>query len=257
MTEGSAAGRVVLLTGAAGGIGQATAELLAAQGYRLGLLDSDPERRLETIARDCAARGEAAVALRCDLAVPEQCRAAVEQLSATLGGVDILINNAATYPLGPWGQVSLAEWNQVLAVNLSAQFLLAQLTAPHMQAQRWGRIVNLSSVTFHVAMRDRPHYIASKGGVVGLTRALARELGDWGITVNSVTPGAIATPAEARLLGSEERRREWDTWVFERQCLQRRGVPTDIARAIAFLISDAATFITGQDLVVDGGWTMH
>jgi 3-oxoacyl-[acyl-carrier protein] reductase len=246
-------GRVALLTGAAGGIGHETALLLASSGYRVGLLDREGDK-LDQLNRECADLPGGAIALPCDLRDPDQCRRSVDRLQAAFGAPDILINNAAAYPIGPWARVSLDEWNEVLAVNLSAAFLLSQLVADHMAQQGWGRIVNISSVTLHVGLRDRPHYIASKGGLVGLTRALARELGQRAITVNAVAPGAIQTQGEHSLLGTDQRRREWDAFVFERQCLPRRGVPKDVASVILFLVSDAASFVTGQELLVDGGW---
>jgi 3-oxoacyl-[acyl-carrier protein] reductase len=228
--------------------------MLSAAGYKLALLDQDASALAEA-ERRCQSEVNGVITLSCDLGDPNECRQAIAELHKLMGPPDILINNAAIYPTGPWDQISLEAWNRVLAVNLSAAFLLAQLTASHMIEQGWGRMVNVSSITFHVGMRDRPHYIASKGGLVGLTRALARELGNSAVTVNCVTPGAIRTPAEIGILGSEEKLREWDAWLYERQCLLRRGLPTDIAHAIMFLISDGASFITAQDVVVDGGWS--
>lgn len=246
--------RIVLLTGAAGAIGLETAMKLSAAGYRLALLDQDADALAEA-KRQCQPDNGGIVTLSCDLANPSECRHALSELTNHLGPPDIVINNAAICPIGPWDQISVEEWNQVLAVNLSAAFLLAQLSAPHMTEQGWGRIVNLSSITFHVGMRDRPHYIASKGGLVGLTRAMARELGSSGVTVNSVTPGAIQTPAELAIFGSQEKLEDWDAWVQDRQCLRRRGLPADVANTIMFLVSDDASFITAQDIVVDGGWS--
>lgn len=175
--------------------------------------------------------------------------------AARFGGADVLVNNAAvfaTVPLTrtPIEQLTVAEWDLVVAVNLRGPFLCARALVPQMRARGGGRIVNISSGTaFHGG--GWPHYVTSKAGLLGLTRALARELGRDGITVNTVAPGA--TPTEATT--EEERRRQEGTVAA--RAIARVQVPDDIVGAVLFLSSPAAAFITGQTLVVDGGRVMH
>ena len=171
------------------------------------------------------------------------------------GGVDVLVNNAAVFATVPLTRVPIErlpieEWDLVMAVNLRGPFLCTRALAPQMRARGGGRIVNISSGTaFHGG--GWPHYVASKAGLIGLTRALARELGRDGITVNAVAPGA--TPTEAT---TDEERRRQETTVAAR-ALARVQTPDDIVGAVLFLASPAAAFITGQTLVVDGGRVMH
>jgi NAD(P)-dependent dehydrogenase (short-subunit alcohol dehydrogenase family) len=154
----------------------------------------------------------------------------------------------------PLAEIDRAAFDRVIAVNLTGSFLCAKAAAEHMRAAGWGRIVNTSSVTFDVGDPRFVHYVASKGGVVGLTRALCRELGPAGITVNTVSPGAIATERQRELWPDRDAlARE----LFRLQAVQRHGTPEDIAAAVAFLVSDDASFITGQTLGVDGGWAMR
>ncbi len=148
-----------------------------------------------------------------------------------------------------------AQWDEVMAVNLRSMFLCARAVIGEMEGQHWGRIVNISSVTFLSGQRDLIDYVASKGGAVGFTRTLAREVGAAGITVNTVTPGAIRTEAEIENFPGEEDSALAATLAV--QAIQRRGTAEDVAAAIAFLCSDEAGFISGQNLVVDGGWQLN
>ena len=168
------------------------------------------------------------------------------------GRLDILINNAGIFPRQTFLEMTEAQWDEMQDVNLKSMFHSIKLALPHMVAQRGGKIVNISSVTFHLGVASLTHYVASKGGVIGLTRSLARELGDYNVHVNCVTPGAILTDSEARFVTPEQAREMMST-----QCLQRRLLPLDVARVCLFLSSELSDGMTGQCVNVDGGWAMH
>jgi 3-oxoacyl-[acyl-carrier protein] reductase len=241
----SVAGKTAIVTGAATGIGAATASLLAERGARVLAAGLQPEQLEATV----AAIGGDAIAVHADVSDPAQ----IEQLAATAaseGGADILVNNAAIYPIGPWHEADAAQWDQVYATNVRGYFLLAKAVRPQMLARGGGAIVNVASVTFYWGEALLASYVASKGAVIGFTRALAREAGPENIRVNAVAPGAFPTAATAIHADQEKL---WND-VLTAQSLKRRGECEDVARAIAFFAGDDSRFITGQTLLVDGGW---
>jgi 3-oxoacyl-[acyl-carrier protein] reductase len=199
------------------------------------------------------AAGGQALGVTADVADRASVEAMAEQVVRGLGGIDILVNNAAIYPLRPWTEITEEEWDSVLAINLKGYFLCARACRDSMAARGYGRIVNLSSITYMIGFKGLLSYVASKGGVVAFTRALAREVGPDGITVNAIAPGAFPTDAEKIHPNPEQ----YTQWILEQQSLKRRGTPEDIGNAVVVLASDAASFITGQTIVVDGGWAMH
>ena len=168
------------------------------------------------------------------------------------GGIDVVVNNAAIYPSRPFEAFTLDEHRAVQAVNVDAPILCVRAALPGMRERGWGRVLNITSITLSGGWENLSPYVQSKGALLGLTRAWAREFGKWGVTVNAVSPGAFPTDAEAIHPDPEGYAR----FVLERQALKRRGDPRDIAAAILFLASDGAGFITGQTLAVDGGWVM-
>jgi NAD(P)-dependent dehydrogenase (short-subunit alcohol dehydrogenase family) len=237
----SFAGKTAIVTGAATGIGAATAKLLAERGARVLAVGLQPERLREL-------SGVADV-LDADVSDP----AAIESVAARaaeLGGADILVNNAAIYPLGPWHEADAAQWDAVFATNVRGYFLLAKAVRPQMLARGGGAIVNVASVTFYWGEALLASYVASKGAVIGFTRALAREAGPENIRVNAVAPGAFPTAATAIHADQDALWRN----VLEAQSLKRRGEVEDVARAIAFFAGEDSGFVTGQTLLVDGGW---
>jgi NAD(P)-dependent dehydrogenase (short-subunit alcohol dehydrogenase family) len=178
----------------------------------------------------------------------------VEQAVATFGGVDILVNNAAIYPARAWTELSEAEWDRVFAVNIKGYYLCARAVYPSMKTRGGGAIINISSITFFLGKWDRLlDYVSTKGAVVGFTKALARELGPEGIRVNCIAPGAFPTDAEKIHPDPEG----YNRFVLENQAIKRRGTPTDMAKAVLFFASDLSDFVTGQSLLVDGGWAMQ
>jgi NAD(P)-dependent dehydrogenase (short-subunit alcohol dehydrogenase family) len=244
----SFAGKTAIVTGAATGIGAATATLLAERGARVLAAGLQPEALRKTVDA-IVARGGEALAVDADISDP----AAIEALAAAAereGGADILVNNAAIYPLGPWHEADAAEWDAVYATNVRSYFLLAKAVRPQMLARGGGAIVNVASVTFYWGEAGLVSYVASKGAVIGFTRSLAREAGPEGIRVNAVAPGAFPTAATAIHADQDAL---W-SGVLEAQSIKRRGEVEDVARAIAFFAGDDSGFVSGQTLLVDGGW---
>lgn len=249
--ETGVAGRTILYTGAAGGLGLQTTLHLLAAGALVVAVDNDAAKIAALEA--AAPEAEQLVIARIDLADLDGLRPALDALSGRLGGFDVVINNAAVYPAKAFEQFTLPEYQAVQRVNVEAGVVCVQAALPHMKAQGWGRIVNIASVTFSGGWPNLAPYIASKAALIGLTRAWAREFGEWGITVNCVSPGAFPTDAEKIHPDPEGYAR----MVLERQAVKRRGVARDVAEALMFFASDRSSFVTGQTLNVDGGWVMN
>ncbi len=248
---GSLEGRTILYTGAAGGLGlQTTVEMLR-NGARVVALDNNPAK---VAALEAAATGLPGLTVSMlDLSDLEGLRAGLEKLSGEVGGFDVVINNAGIYPSKRFEDFTIEEMQLVQRVNVDAGIVCVQVALPHMKQAGRGRIINISSVTISGGWSDLTPYVQSKMALVGLARSWAREFGRYGITVNAVAPGAFPTDAEKIHpdLAAYEKR------IYEHQALQRRGAPADIANILMFLASDAASFITGQTIHVDGGWVMH
>ncbi|HEV7276306.1 MAG TPA: SDR family oxidoreductase [Devosiaceae bacterium] len=250
---GSLAGKTILYTGAAGGLGHDTTLEMLATGARVVVIDID-EKKIASLEAAAQQRGLDGLAIhRLDLSDLEGLRSGLEKIAEDCGGFDVVINNAAIYPSKPFEEFTLAEIQLVQRVNVEAGIVCVQVALPGMKQKGWGRIINIASVTFSGGWSDLTPYVQSKGALIGLARAWAREFGKYGITVNAVSPGAFPTDAEKIHpdLEAYERR------IYDHQAIQRRGAPGDIANALMFLASDAASFITGQTINVDGGWIMH
>jgi NAD(P)-dependent dehydrogenase (short-subunit alcohol dehydrogenase family) len=245
-------GRVAFVTGAGGGLGEGICTSLAAAGAAIACAEIDPARA-ETIAAKVAAQGGRSLALEVDIADQASVEAAVARTVSELGGIDILVNNAAIYPRRAWTEITEEEWDRVLAVNLKGCFVCSRACFPSMKERGGGHIINISSVTFFEGFDMLLDYVSSKGGIVGFTRALAREVGPEGVTVNAIAPGAFPTDAEKIHPNPDE----YNQWALDQQSIKRRGTPADIGNLVVFLAGGASSFITGQTVVIDGGWLMH
>ncbi len=253
-TAYSVKGKVVIVTGGGTGIGKVYSQRLAESGAKVVLADIAGEAG-EAVAAGIREQGGEAIAIRTDVIDPDAVQALVDQTTAKWGRIDGLINNASlmsVLPRGDWFRIPINEWDRVMAVNLKGIFLCCRAVYPHMKAQGGGRIVNISSSRIWGGNPNRLHYTTSKAGVVGLTRALAREVGDDKIGVNAITPGF--TESETQMASSSS---NYVTGRDQGRCFKRPQFPDDLVGAVIFLISDASSFITGQTINVDGGQAMH
>lgn len=243
--------KIAIITGAAAGIGEATALYFAESGARVVALDRD-EQGIQQVAARIEAAGGQALAVNADVSNRSELSAAVDAALARFGRIDILINNAGIYPRKAFLEITEAEWDRMHDINLKGTFHMTQLVAAHMVRQGHGKIVNISSVTFFMGAKLLSHYVAAKGGVIGLTRVLAKELGEHNIHVNCITPGAIQTDSE-KFFVTEEQSQEF----IALQSLKRRLQPVEIAKVCAFLASPMSDAMTGQTLNVDAGWILY
>jgi NAD(P)-dependent dehydrogenase (short-subunit alcohol dehydrogenase family) len=241
-------GRTALVTGAAAGIGQAYAERLAQDGAKIVVADiADGAETVSLV----EAAGSEALAVECDVSSAEAVAAAAAAAEERFGTVDILVHNAGIYPICEFKDMSFEDWRKVLAVNLDSAFHLCHELLPAMREQHWGRVVIISSNTFHAGIGGMSHYVASKGGLIGFMRSLAAEVGEEGVTVNSVAPSLVRS--KGTIEGPHEELGLFE-FVAQGQAIKRTEEPADLVGAISFLTSDDAAFITGQTLCVDGGW---
>jgi 3-oxoacyl-[acyl-carrier protein] reductase len=242
-------GRMALVTGASQGIGRACALELARHGATVALAARNEAKLAEAVAEIESAGGRA-TAFALDLASEESIKAAAAAILARFGKVEILVNNAGVTHDGLMLRMKRADWDRVLATNLTGVFLLTQALLGPMLKNRWGRIVTLSSVVGRIGQAGQVNYAASKAGLIGFTRAMAREVASRRVTVNAVAPGYIETPMTAVL---DEKQR---AAMLAAIPLGRAGTVVEVAQAVAFLASDAAAYITGHVLDVNGGMFM-
>ncbi|MBX9617336.1 MAG: SDR family oxidoreductase [Caulobacteraceae bacterium] len=240
-------GRVVIVTGGAGGIGEAISRAFHVQGCKVGVLDIDAARgdRLQ------AELGDRLRYAACDLTDIPALKAAIGAVREAFGPINILINNAAHDERHDTLEVTEAYWDGRIAVNLKHQFFAAQAVLPDMKASGGGSIVNLGSTSWIIGQGGMAAYTASKSAVLGLTRSLARDFGEFGVRVNAVAPGWIMTERQLTLWVTPETEKD----IYKSQCLKRPLTPDDIAKVVVFMSSDEAGAITNQHHIVDGGWT--
>jgi NAD(P)-dependent dehydrogenase (short-subunit alcohol dehydrogenase family) len=252
VTDASLNGRVAIITGAGQGIGRAFAKAFAAAGAMAIIAERNHERA-EAVAAEIAAAGSRARAIATDVADPESVATMGKAVEREFGRIDILINNAAifsTLEMRPFDEIPLAEWEAVLKVNVTGAFLCSRAVAGAMRRAQWGRIINMASGAVTLGRPNYLHYITSKAALEGMTRSLARELGPHGITVNAILPGATFTEIERKTVTPEQKER-----IVAMQCIARPEEPQDLVGTALFLASDAAAFLTGQAITVDGGAT--
>ena len=244
--------RVVIITGGGQGIGRGYAHYFAAQGAIPVIADYNADNG-EHVAREVRDKYGRAMAVATDVADVAAAQNLADRTLKEYGRIDVLINNAAIFSritMAPFWELPIEEWKRAMDVNISGAMYCARAVVPAMQSRRWGRIVNVSSGTWVMGLPNYLHYITSKAAAVGMTHSMARELGPWNITVNCFWPGVMQTEVE-RPSVPRERFKEYT----QRQALQRQGTIHDLAKAMLFLCSDEAAYMTGQNLLPDGGLT--
>ncbi|MGG4495900.1 SDR family NAD(P)-dependent oxidoreductase [Brevibacillus reuszeri] len=249
------AGKVAIVTGAGRGIGAATAKRLASDGAKVGVLDLKEEFTAETVSEIQAAGGEA-IGLACDVADATQVENAVTALVNHFGRLDILVNNAGVIRDNLLFKMTEDDWDTVMNIHLKGSFLMSRGVQKHMVSQRYGKIVNLSSISA-LGSRGQANYSAAKAGLQGFTKTLSIELGPFNINVNAVAPGFIATDMTketARRIGVSFE--EFEKESAAQIPLRRAGKPEDIANVVSFLVSEEASYVSGQIIYVSGGPTV-
>ena len=243
-------GRVVIITGAGQAIGRGYAHYFSAQGALPVVADIDGGNARNVVG-EIEAKGGKALAVEVDVAVEASANAMVEAAMKKFGRVDVLINNAAVFSritMAPFWELPVDEWRRAVDVNVTGSFLCARAVARPMIEAKWGRIVNVSSGTVQLGRPNYLHYITTKSAMIGMTRSMARELGPYGITVNTFWPGVMQTEVERPSVPTEMFAKMTST-----QCLPRQGTIHDLAKAMMFLCSEEAAYMTGQGFLIDGG----
>jgi len=241
--------RVALVTGSGRGIGKQTALTFARAGADIVVVDMDLPTAEKT-AKEVSSMGRKAVVFRVDVSRRPEVEDAVKRAIAECGHIDVLVNNAGTIVRKPMLEFTDDDWSRVLNVNLMGTYYFCRAVGEHMVARKFGRIVNIGSIMGEFALPPRASYCASKGGIIMLTKELATEWAEHGITANAVSPGWIETELTEKFFAVAENKK----FLFDRIPLKRFGKPSDIANFVVFITSDLAQYVTGQSFFVDGGW---
>ena len=246
--------KVVIITGAGQGIGAAYARKFCEEGAKVAIADIN-QKKSEALVKEITAKGHEALAVMTDVSDEASTQGLVRSVMEKYGRIDILVNNAAifsTIKTKPMEEIDLDEWDGLMRVNLRGLFLCCKAILPQMKAQKQGKIINVSSATVFMGKPYYIHYVTSKAGVIGFTRALAREVGDWNIQVNCLTPGYTETEIPRGTTTPEQKKA-----IIGHQCIKHIGTPEDLLGIMVFLASDESDFMSGQTVNVDGGDNLH
>jgi NAD(P)-dependent dehydrogenase (short-subunit alcohol dehydrogenase family) len=246
--------KVTIITGAGQGIGAAFARKLAVEGAKVVIADIN-EEMAQGVAASLISEGYDAMALKTDVSDEGNTKAMARHVLERYGSIDVTINNAAifsTIKTKPAEDITVEEWDRIMAVNLRGVFLCSKAVIPHMKSRKKGKIINISSATVFMGKPYYIHYVTSKAGVIGFTRALARELGEFNINVNCITPGYTKTEIPRGTTTAEQL-----AAIINHQCVKRIGEPQDLVGAMIFLASDESDFMSGQTVNVDGGDNLY
>jgi NAD(P)-dependent dehydrogenase (short-subunit alcohol dehydrogenase family) len=245
-------GRVVVITGAGQGIGREYAKQFAAAGA-VAIIAELNEVKARAVEQEIIAAGGMAMAVKTDVADVASVKQLVDTVVDAYGRVDVLVNNAGIFTslkMKPFEEIPLDEWDQVIRTNITGCFLTARAVLPSMKQQSWGRIINITSGSVPLGVKNYLHYVTSKAALIGMTNSMARELGAHGITVNAVQPGGTFTEIPRETITAEGKAR-----LIASQCIPREEVPMDLVGLVMFLSTEASAFITGQTIACDGGLT--
>lgn len=253
--ETGVSGRTAVLSGAAkpSGLGYAFSEGLAREGVNIVIADIEDGSESAAALRRLGVKAQF---VRCNVADEADVSALAAEVGREFGGCDILIHCASPFPTHHLDDMEFAEWKLVTSVNLDGMFLLAHAFLPGMKERGWGRIIPISSTTYHAGLGGRTHYVAAKAGLIGLTRSLAREVGDYGVTVNALAPGLVRTQGAADSHVADPVYSGEDPYsiIREQQCIRQSLLPANLVGPLLFLASDQSAYVTGQTLLVDAGW---
>lgn len=252
--------KVVVITGAGAGIGEAYSYGLARAGAKVAITDILPIEQLNAIVEDIREEGGEAIAMQVDVSNKEQVDLMAKTVAEKWGRIDGLVNNAVWQPAKFFNEYSVEEFDRMMAVNIRGPWLCIAAVYPYMLAQGKGKIVNIGSQTFFSGWWNLAPYVATKGALVGLTRALARDISPKGIRINCLCPGLTVTDGSLREVEANihpGRVNEWLDNHVDEQCIKHPGYPQDLIGPLIYLLSDDSDFMTGQTMVVDGGWAMH
>jgi NAD(P)-dependent dehydrogenase (short-subunit alcohol dehydrogenase family) len=241
--------RRVLITGGGSGIGESLVEAFARQGSRVVFVDI-AEASSRALVHRLSSADRPPRYEHCDLTDVSQLRATIAAIEADLGSIDVLVNNAANDDRHALGDVTPEYWDDRIAVNLRHLFFCSQAVVPGMKKAGGGVILNFGSISWHVALPDIVLYQTAKAGIEGMTRAMARDLGEFNIRVNTIVPGGVRTPRQDAMWHSAEEQQR----ILDQQCLKQRVMPADVAALVLFLASDDARMCTSQSYFVDAGW---
>ena len=251
---------VIIVTGGAAGIGEEYCYGLAREGAKVCIADIKEQEEIDYVVGDIKKEGGEAIGIQMDVSEKDDTERMVEAVFERWGKIDGLVNNAVWQPAKPFDEYSVNEFDKMMAVNIRGVWLCTVAVYPYMLRQGKGKIVNIGSQTFFSGWWNLAPYVATKGAIVGFTRALAREISSEGIRVNCLSPGLTVTEGSLREVDKSIRPGKVNKWLddhVDEQCIKHPGYPEDLVGPLVYLLSDDSDYMTGQTMVVDGGWAMH